>query len=387
MTTSEIIITSKKLLTIQSEQKTVISFLDIQKVNATYRDELIESFKKIIDRGWYIQGKECQEFEQEFAKYCGTKYCIGVGNGLDALILILKAYKELEILKDGDEVIAPANTYIASLLSISENKLTPVLIEPKEHTYLIDPDQIEEKISSKTKAIMVVHLYGQVCEMDQIDMIAKKYHLKIIEDSAQAHGAFFKNQKTGSLGDASGFSFYPTKNLGALGDGGAITTNDQKLADVIRHLQNYGSREKYIHSYKGINSRLDEIQAAFLRVKLKYLDQEIDQRRQIANAYLTQIKNPKMMLPTVLHSAGHVWHLFVVRVQNREMFQDYLASQNIQTLIHYPKPPHQQQAYQEWNQHHYPMTESLHKNIVSLPISPVQTKEETDRIIEVINHF
>lgn len=295
----------------------MIPFLDLKGLNAQYRDELIEACTKVIDIGWYIQGNECKEFEKEFAQYCGTKYTIGVAN---ALILILRAYKELGILCDGDEIIVPSNTYIA----ISQNYLVPVLVEPDINTYLIDPTKIEEKITFKTKAILPVHLYGQTCEMDAINDIAKKYNLKVIEDSAQSHGAFYKYKRSGNLGDASGFSFYPGKNLGALGDGGVVTTNDEELANTIKALANYGSHKKYENLYKGINSRLDELQAAILRVKLRYLDNEVEKRREIANYYLQNIKNDILILPTVRAEDNHVWHLFVIRTSKRDELQKYL---------------------------------------------------------------
>jgi dTDP-4-amino-4,6-dideoxygalactose transaminase len=365
----------------------MISFLDLKKLNAQYRDELIEACKRVIDSGWYILGKEVEEFEKEFANYCGVKYAIGVANGLDALTLILKAYKELGIISDGDEIIVPANTYIATILSISNNNLVPVLVEPDINTYLIDPKKIEEKITKKTKAIMPVHLYGQTCEMDKINEIAKKYNLKVIEDSAQSHGAYFGNKKSGNLGDASGFSFYPGKNLGALGDGGAVTTNDEKLANIIKALRNYGSYKKYKNLYKGTNSRLDEIQAAMLRVKLKYLDDEINRRRKIAKYYLENIRNDKIVLPKVRDEKSHVWHLFVIRTEKRDRLQKYLFDKGIQTLIHYPIPPHKQMAYKEWNNESYPMTEKIHNEVLSLPISGVQTLDETQKVIEAINEF
>jgi dTDP-4-amino-4,6-dideoxygalactose transaminase len=352
-----------------------------------YRDELINACSRVIDSGWYVLGKEVENFEKEFAKYCGVKYVIGIGNGLDALTLILKAYKELGIMRDGDEVIVPANTYIASILAISHNNLTPVLVEPDINTYLVDPNKIEEKITPKTKAIMVVHLYGQTCEMDKINKIAKKYNIKVIEDSAQAHGAYYKNKKAGNLGDASGFSFYPGKNLGALGDGGAVTTNDEELAECIKALRNYGSYKKYENLYKGFNSRLDEIQAAMLRVKLKYLDKEIENRRKIAKFYLENIKNDRIILPKVRKENNHVWHLFVIRTKKRDRLQKYLAENGIHTLIHYPIPPHKQKAYKEWNNLSYPITEEIHKTVLSLPISGIQNIEDTRKIIEVINEF
>lgn len=365
----------------------MIPFLDLKSLNAQYRNELIKACTKVIDSGWFIQGNECNEFEKEFAHYCGTKYAVGVANGLDALILILRAYKELGILNNGDEIIVPSNTYIASILAISQNNLTPVLVEPNINTYLIDPIKIEERITLKTKAIMPVHLYGQTCEMDKINSLAKKYNLKVIEDSAQAHGAYFKNRRAGNLGDASGFSFYPGKNLGALGDGGAVTTNDEKLATTIRALGNYGSYEKYENVYKGVNSRLDEIQAAMLRVKLKYLDIEIEKRREIAYYYLENIKNEKIILPSVREVNNHVWHLFVIRTRNREELQNYLFNNKIHTLIHYPIPPHKQDAYKEWNSENYLISEEIHDNVLSLPISSVQSLDSSKIIVDLLNGF
>ena len=365
----------------------MIPFLDLKGLNAQYKAELIEACTKVIDSGWYVQGNECKEFDIEFANYCGSKYAIGVANGLDALILILRAYKEMGIMNDGDEVIVPSNTYIASILAISQNNLVPVLVEPDINTYLIDPSKIEEKITSKTKAILPVHLYGQTCEMDKINEIAKKYNLKVIEDSAQSHGAYYKDKRSGNLGDASGFSFYPGKNLGALGDGGAVTTNDEKLANTIKALGNYGSHKKYENLYKGINSRLDEMQAAMLRVKLKHLDNEIEKRREIANYYLQNIKNDSIVLPTVRSEDNHVWHLFVIRTSKRDELQKYLIDNGIQTLIHYPIPPHKQNAYKEWNNDSYPISEQIHDEVMSLPISGVQSLEDTKKIVQVINDF
>lgn len=365
----------------------MIPFLDLKGLNAQYRAELIEACTKVIDSGWYVQGNECNEFEKEFAEYCGTKYAIGVANGLDALILILRAYKEMGIMNDGDEVIVPSNTYIASILAISQNNLVPVLVEPDINTFLIDPDKIEEKITSKTKAILPVHLYGQTCEMDKINEIAKKYNLKVIEDSAQSHGAYYKDRRSGNLGDASGFSFYPGKNLGALGDGGAVTTNDEELANTIKALANYGSHKKYENLYKGINSRLDEMQAAMLRVKLRYLDVESTKRREISNYYLKNIKNNSIVLPIVRNEDNHVWHLFVIRTNKRDELQKYLAENGIQTLIHYPIPPHKQNAYKEWNNESYPISEQIHDEVFSLPISGVQSLEDTVKIVNLLNIF
>lgn len=365
----------------------MISFLDLKGLNAQYRAELIEACTRVIDSGWYVQGNECKEFDREFALYCGTKYAIGVANGLDALILILRAYKEMGIITDEDEVIVPSNTYIASILAISQNNLVPVLVEPDVNTYLIDPSKIEEKITSKTKAILLVHLYGQTCEMNKINDIAKKYNLKVIEDSAQSHGAYYKDKRSGNLGDASGFSFYPGKNLGALGDGGAVTTNDEELANTIKALGTYGSHKKYENLYKGINSRLDEMQAAMLRIKLKYLDNEVEKRREIANYYLENIKNDKLILPTVRAEDNHVWHLFVIRTNKRDELQKYLFDNGVQTLIHYPIPPHKQNAYKEWNNENYEISEQIHNQVLSLPISGVQNFEDTKRIVQVINDF
>jgi dTDP-4-amino-4,6-dideoxygalactose transaminase len=362
-------------------------FLDLKGINAQYRAELIEACSRVIDSGWYIQGNECKAFEQEFAKYCGSKHAIGVANGLDALILILRAYKEMGIMSDGDEVIVPSNTYIASILAISENNLVPILVEPDINSYLIDPTKIEEKITSKTKAILPVHLYGQTCDMDSINIIARKYNLKVIEDSAQSHGAYFGTKRSGNLGDASGFSFYPGKNLGALGDGGAVTTNDDELASTIRALGNYGSHKKYENLYQGVNSRLDEMQAAMLRVKLRHLDEEVQKRREIADYYLKNIKNDKVVLPTLRAKDNHVWHLFVIRTHSRDELQKYLADKGVQTLIHYPLAPHKQVAYKEWNDKNYPISEVIHNEVVSLPISGVQCLEDTKKIMRIINEY
>lgn len=365
----------------------MIKFLDLLKINQQYSDELQEAFKRVLDSGWYIMGTEVKNFEGSFASYCGTKYCIGVANGLDALTLIIRAYKELGIFNEGDEIIVPSNTYIASILSISANNLVPVLVEPDIGTYNIDPNLIEAKLTSKTKAILPVHLYGQLCPMEEINRIARKYNLKVIEDCAQSHGAKFEEKRAGNWGDASGFSFYPGKNLGALGDAGAITTNDDKLASTVRALLNYGSHKKYQNIYKGSNSRLDELQAALLSVKLKYLEVETLQRKEISKAYSESITNPKIILPKVAVDDAHVWHLFVVRVKNRSELQQFLTDNNIQTVIHYPIPPHKQEAYKEWNSLSFPISEKIHDEVLSLPLSPVMTKEEVNKVVEVINRF
>lgn len=371
----------------------MIPFLDLKAINAQYRDELVQACARVIDSGWYIQGTEIKAFEQEFAEYCDTKHCIGVANGLDALILVLRAWKEMGKLKEGDEVIVPANTYIASILAITENRLTPVLVEPDPATYNISPANIRAAITDKTKAIVAVHLYGQLADMPEIMSIANEHGLLVLEDSAQAHGAEINGKKAGNWGHASGFSFYPGKNLGALGDAGAVTTNDDELARIIRALGNYGSHKKYENLYQGVNSRLDEIQAAMLRVKLKHLDAETRRRREIAAAYNSEIKNPAVVLPiqnselNIQNYQAHAWHLFVISTQYREALQQHLSEQGIQTLIHYPIPPHQQQAYKEWNDQSYPLTEAMHQEVLSLPISPVMTDEQVQAVISAINSF
>lgn len=365
----------------------MIPFLDLKALNARYEKELIQASTEVIQSGWYIHGKACQNFEKEFAYFCGTEHCIGVANGLDALTLIFSAYKKMGILTDGDEVIVPANTYIASILAISQNNLKPVLVEPDINSYNLDPSQIEAKITSKTKAIMAVHLYGQVANMSQINDIAKKYDLKVIEDSAQAHAAIYKGKRSGNLADASGFSFYPGKNLGALGDGGAVTTNDKALADTIRALGNYGSHKKYENLYKGVNSRLDELQAALLSVKLKHLDRDTQKRREIADYYLENINNKKITLPKVENKESHVWHLFVIRTDNRENLQKFLLENEIQSMIHYPIPPHKQKAYKEWKDLPFPITEKIHAEVLSIPMSPVLTEEQSRKIVTVLNRY
>jgi len=361
----------------------MIKFLDLKKVNNRFRKEIDERIKHILDIGWYLQGDEDKKFEENFARYCGVKHCIGCANGLDALNLIIKAFG----FGAGDEIIVPANTYIASILAISENGCTPVLVEPDINTRNINPDLIEEKITPKTKAIMVVHLYGQAVQMDKIWELAKKYDLKIIEDSAQAHGAVYKGYRVGSLGDASGFSFYPGKNLGCMGDGGCVTTNDDELAAKIRAIANYGSDRKYHHIYKGINSRLDEIQAAILDVKLPHLDSDNARRREISKYYRENIKNSKIELPAVYDENAHVWHIFAVRTENRDALQKHLESNGIQTNIHYPTPPHKQGAYAEWANESFPISEEIHGTILSLPISPVMTDEEVKKVVEIVNEY
>lgn len=362
----------------------MIPFLNLKAVNEQYSNEIKEAVNRVIESGWYILGEEVAAFEKEFANYCGTKHCIGVSNGLDALKLILKAY-EFGV---GDEIIVPSNTYIASILAISEVGATPVLIEPSGSTFNIDPLRIEEKITDKTKAILAVHLYGQVANMKPIQEIANRYHLRVIEDAAQAHGAVYNNNKTGNLGDAAGFSFYPGKNLGALGDAGAITTNDDVLAEKIRALRNYGSHVKYENLYQGYNHRLDEMQAAILRVKLPHLDQENAWRRELATMYSQGIKNEDIKLPKMPENVEeHVWHVFVIRTYKRQKLQNYLNKNGVQTVIHYPTPPHKQMAYEEWNDASYLISENIHETVLSLPISPIQTREDTQVIINLLNAF
>lgn len=365
----------------------MIKFLDLKKITQQNADEFKEAVNRVIDSGWYLLGNEVSEFEKRFSEYCGVRYTVAVANGLDALRLILRAYIELEVINKGDEIIVPANTYIASVLSISDNQLVPVLVEPDLSTYNIDVSKIEDKITSKTKAIMIVHLYGQCSYDNKLRQICDKHNLKLIEDNAQAHGARYQGRFTGSLGDAAGTSFYPGKNLGAFGDAGAVTTSDYILADSIRKLANYGSKIKYVNEYIGLNSRMDEIQAAVLNVKLKYLEGDTNRRRAISKRYRMEIRNPKIILPVAKNEESHVWHLFTVRTSNREHLQQYLESNGIQTLIHYPIPPHKQKAYKIWNGLNFPVTEKIHKEIISLPISPVLTNEEVDDIIATINNF
>ena len=364
----------------------MIKFLDLQKINAKYADELKQVAAEVIDSGWYLLGERVKQFKKSLADYIGVKHTIGVGNGLDALRLILKAYIEMGLMQEGDEVIVPANTYIATILAITDNRLKPVLVEPDINTYNLDISLVEQHITSRTRAIMVVHLYGRVCWSEELENIAKKHKLKIIEDNAQAIGAIWNGKHTGALGDAAGNSFYPGKNLGALGDAGAVTTNDDELAEVVRALGNYGSNKKYINEYQGYNSRMDEIQAAFLSIKLKYLDSENQRRREVAHYYLENINNPDIVLPEN-NKQQSVWHLFVIRHPHREKLQKYLMDNEIQTLIHYPIPPHKQKAYGEWNELNLPVTEKIHKEVLSLPISPVVTLVELKIITNVINEY
>ena len=366
----------------------MIKFLDLQKINLHYQEEIETKLLETFRSGWYLLGDQVKSFEKNLAQYIGSPNTIGVANGLDALRLIFKAYLELGQLKVGDEVIVPANTYIASLLAITDNRLKPVFAEPTVENYNLDTSKIEALITPKTKAIMVVHLYGQVCWSKELENLAKKYDLKIIEDNAQAIGAAWNGIKTGNLGDAAGFSFYPGKNLGALGDAGAVACKDPLLAKTIRTLANYGSEEKYINKYQGLNSRLDELQAGVLDVKLKYIDADNDKRRMIAEKYFAEITNPKIILPQLpADPKEHVWHLFVIRTAKRELLQKYLLENGIQTLIHYPIPPHKQKAYKYYNHLSFPITEKIHEEVLSLPMSPVMEDDEVAKVIEVINLF
>lgn len=363
-----------------------IPFLNLKEINRPYIDTFTSITKIFLEKGWYILGDGVKDFENQFKNYCGTKYCVGVANGLDALELIFKGYLELGKLKHGDEVLVPANTYIASILSVTNNGLKPIFIEPDED-YNISPSNIKKNINSKTKAILCVHLYGRLCKMDQIKTIANEFNLILVEDSAQSHGAILNGERSGSFGDASGFSFYPGKNLGCLGDGGAITTDNYELYKVINQLRNYGSEKKYHNIVKGVNSRLDEIQALFLTEKLKNLDIDNDKRVFIANKYLNNIKNIKIKLPPKFEEGCHVWHLFTILTQERDLFIDYLNKNGIQTVIHYPIPPHKQKAYSEYGQLNLPVTEKIHNQTVSIPMDPTLSDTNIEYIIDKINNY
>jgi dTDP-4-amino-4,6-dideoxygalactose transaminase len=362
-----------------------IPFLDLFALNSRFQSELDEAVSSVLHSGWYIRGEQCRFFEEEYAAYCGVGHCVGVGNGLDAIRLIFESYKALGLMENGDEVIVPANTYIASILAISQCGLTPVLCEPDLQTYNIDPFRIEALLTERTKAILPVHLYGQMADMENICQVAKKYRLKVVDDAAQAHGARLNGQIAGSLADATAFSFYPSKNLGALGDAGAVTTSDNALSEMVRKLANYGSSVRYHNDYKGINSRMDEVQAAVLRVKLKHLDADNVLRQQAASHYCEVIQNEKVVLPKVETTESHVFHLFVIRTGERDRLVRALAEKGVQTQIHYPLPPHQQPAYKEWNGLSLPLTEKIHREVLSLPISPAITQEELQYVAQWIN--
>ncbi len=365
----------------------MIKYYDLKKINDRYEPMLTEAVTRAAQSGWYIRGKECEQFEQAFANYCGCKHCIGTGNGLDALAIILKAYCEMGVMQPGDEVIVPANTYIATILAIIQSGLKPVLCEPYAASNNIDTALIEELITERTRAIMPVHLYGLAAEMSNINAIANKHSLKVIEDSAQAHGALYNGKRTGNLGDAAAFSFYPGKNLGALGDGGAITTNDPELAKTARAIANYGSHKKYVNIYKGVNSRLDEIQAAALSVKLQHLDADNEKRREIAREYIDNITNPLITLPVADKEGNHVYHIFAITTPHREPLQQHLADNGIETLIHYPIPPHKQEALSEFCNLKLPITERIHREELSLPCHPAMSNDEVKKVIDAINKF
>ena len=363
----------------------MIAYLPLLRINNLHNEELRAAVNRVLDSGWYLNADATRQFETHYADYIGTRHCVGCGNGLDALKLILLAYMEMGVMQEGDEVIVPANTYIASILAITACGLTPVLVEPDINTLQIDDARIERAITSRTKAVMIVHLYGRCAYTQKIADICKKFNLKLIEDNAQAHGCTFEGQKTGSLGDAAAHSFYPGKNLGALGDAGAITTNDEELASLARALGNYGSSKKYVHDYKGCNSRIDEIQAAVLDVKLLYLDDENNRRKEIASLYINKVQNPLIHLP--LSERDSVWHIFPVFCERRDELQQYLRENGVETQIHYPIPPHKQQCFKEWNQQSFPITEQIHSQELSIPCHQAMTKEEVDMIIDLLNSF
>ncbi len=366
----------------------MIPFLSLKDITAKYADEIHEAMLRVVDSGWYLQGKENEQFEKHYAEYIGTQHAIGCANGLDTLIWIFRAYIEMGVMSPGDEVIVPANTYIATILAITENGLKPILVEPNIHTLQIDENEVEEAITPRTKAICIVHLYGQCAYTNKIGELCKKYNLKLIEDNAQAHGCRFESgARTGSIGDAAGHSFYPGKNLGALGDAGAVTTNDAALAKVVRSLANYGSSRKYVFDYCGRNSRLDEIQAAVLDIKLKHLDEDVELRRNVARYYVEHIKNEKIIVPEVKDWNAHVFHLFPILCAERDALQHYLTENGVQTIIHYPIPPHKQECYKEWNNLSFPVTERIHAEELSLPMSPTMTIEEVKQVVELLNKF
>ena len=359
-----------------------MKYLDLKAINKPYEHAADE----VLQSGWYLKGEATRRFEQHYAEYIGTRHCIGCGNGLDALTLIFRAYKEMGLMQEGDEVIVPANTYIASILSITENRLTPVLVEPDINTLQIDDRLIEQAITQRTRAIMIVHLYGRCAYTDRIEKLCSKYGLKLIEDNAQAHGCLYGEKRTGSLGDAAGHSFYPGKNLGALGDAGAVTTNDEVLARAISSLGNYGSSKKYVFDYQGYNSRIDEIQAAILDIKLKYLDKENARRKEIASLYINKVKNPKILIPNS-DDRDCVWHIFPVLCAKRDELQKYLLEHGVETQIHYPIPPHKQKCYSEWSKLSFPITEQIHAQELSIPCNQAMTQKEVDTIIDLLNQF
>lgn len=370
----------------------MVPFLDLKRLNAPYNDSLKDAACSVVESGWYIRGLYCKQFEQAFAEYCGVKYAVGVGNGLDALSLMLRAAMELGRLHEGDEILVPANTYIATVLAVSAVGLKPVLVEPAENSYDIDPKRLKDACGARTRAVLVVHLYGRLCAMDEICEFANLHDLLVFEDCAQAHGARFSDGRSaGTFGSAAAFSFYPTKNLGALGDAGMVLTNDADIANIVRALGNYGSEQKYVNKYKGVNSRLDEMQAALLLAKLPHLDESNERRREIAERYCHEIKNEKVLAPELPATPSeHVWHVFVIRLKSEESRNEmraFLEKRGIETLIHYPIPPHLQQAYAHEFSGEYPIAESMAKTILSIPMSPVLTDDEVTEVIGAINEF
>ena len=365
----------------------MIKFLELKKITALHGEEIKQAVNDVIESGWYLHSDANSRFESHFAQYIGTRHCIGVGNGLDSLTLILRAYKELGVIAEGDEIIVPANTYIATILAITDNNLKPVLVEPRLDTFQIDDSLIEKAISPRTRAIMIVHLYGRCAYTERIGELCRKYDLKLIEDNAQAHGCTYNGKRTGSLGDAAGHSFYPGKNLGALGDAGGVTTDDDQLADTIRALANYGSRKRYVFDMAGRNSRMDEIQAAVLDVKLKYLDEENSRRRSNALYYIKNISNPYVCVPSESYWRESVFHIFPLMTSQRDLLQSYLKENGVQTDIHYPIPPHLQRAYSQWGRSSLPVTERIHREELSLPVSQVLTEEECKEVTRLINDF
>ena len=362
----------------------MIDYLPLKRITAMHADEIHEAILRVVDGGWYLRGEATAQFEQQYARYIGTKYCIGVGNGLDALTLILRAYKEIGVLKEGDEVIVPANTYIATILAITENRLVPVLVEPDIDTLQIDESRIGQAVTSRTRAVMLVHLYGRCSYTEAIGALCRQHDLLLLEDNAQAHGCCFKGRRTGSLGMAAGHSFYPGKNLGALGDAGAVTTSDDRLAEVVRSMANYGSSRKYVFDYQGCNSRLDEIQAAVLSVKLKYLDDDNARRQAIADYYIKHVKNPLLRLP---EPSGSVFHVFPVLCEQRDRLQQYLAENGVATVVHYPIPPHKQACYEKWHDICLPITEQIHAQELSIPCHQAMTSGEVETVTDIINRF
>ena len=381
----------------------MIPYLPLKKVTASHLEEIEAAIAKVVESGWYLKGEATERFENDYAAYIGTQYCVGCGNGLDALSLIFRAYKELGVMDDGDEVIVPANTFIASILSISENRLRPVLVEPRIDTLEIDDSRIEEAITPRTRAILLVHLYGRCAYTEKIGELCRKYHLKLVEDNAQAHGcryniqpSMFGPQRTGSLGHAAAHSFYPGKNLGALGDAGAVTTDDERLASMVRSLGNYGSEKKYVFDHKGMNSRIDELQAAVLGVKLKYLDEDNARRKAIAERYISEIVNPKITIPGAVHGkkasaiyalGDNVWHIFPILCHNRTVLQKYLLDNGVHTAIHYPIPPHKQKAYVKWSTLTLPITEAIHQQELSLPCNQTMSDDDVSEVIRLVNSF